>query len=92
MADKQLKSPLSAEDLRDLAKLSTLPEWATLCRVMENRVIRDKNAIVSYPTDEPVKLAINHSFLKGRISAVYLIKREVDTAVKSLELLEEKKD
>ena len=46
MADKQLKNALSPSDLKDLAKLATLPEWETLCRLMDNRVIRDKNAIV----------------------------------------------
>jgi len=92
MADKQGKNALSPEDLKDLAKLATLPEWETFCRLLDNRVIRDKNAIVSYPSDEPVKLATMHSFLKGRISAVYTIKREVAQAARTLETLEEKKE
>jgi hypothetical protein len=87
---KQGKRLLSPEDLADLAKLATTKEWGTLCRTLDIRVSKDKNSIVTYPVEEPIKLATMHAFYKGRISACYLIKREVNEAAKTLEGIEEK--
>jgi len=91
MAEKQGKNALSPSDLKDLAKLSTLPEWETFCRLLDNRVYRDKNAIVSFPSGSP-DLPTKHTFYNGRISAIYTIKRQVETAAVTLEQLEEKKE
>lgn len=90
MAEKQSKKSLAPEDLQDLAKLASYPEWATFCRLLDNRVARDKNSIVSFPSDSD-RLPTQHAFLNGRISAVYIIKREVTEAANNLEKLEDKK-
>lgn len=91
MAEKTGKNLISPGDLKDLAKLSTLPEWATFCRLLDNRVNRDKNSIVSFPSGS-ADLPTKHAFYNGRISAVYMIKREVELAAQALEALEEKKE
>ena len=85
------KNTLDPSTLSDLAQLSQTKEWETLCKVMDNRVSRDKNAIVSYPEDVPVKLATMKAFYRGRMSAIFLIKREVSNAGRELDKIEEKK-
>lgn len=87
MADKP---NLANEDLAKLAQLANTEEWMALCRLMDNRINRDKNSIITYPEAEPIKLATQKAFYRGRISACYLIKREVNNAGKELENIEEK--
>ena len=90
MAEKRQRKPiLSPEDLAGLAKLSQMPEWEILCRVLDNRVMRDKNSIVTYPEHDTIKLATQKSFYRGRIQACYLVKREVNGAARELDRLEE---
>lgn len=87
MADKK---PINHEDLVALAALSRYPEWEVFKRLTDNRIIRDKNAIISFPSEDP-KLPTQHAFYRGRISAILAMRREVDTAARQLEILEEKK-
>lgn len=90
MAEKKQRKPiLTLEDLAGLAKLSQTDEWAILCKVLDNRVMRDKNSIVTYPEHDTIKLATMKSFYRGRISACYLVKREVNGAGRELDKLEE---
>lgn len=91
MAEKQRKQSLAPEDLAALARLSKAPEWEILMKVLDNRVIRDKNSIVTYPEHDTVKLATMKAFYRGRISACYLVKREVNGAARELEKLDEPK-
>lgn len=89
---KDSKNSLNLEHLAALAKLATYPEWEVLKFVMSNRVHKDKNSIVTYPETEPVKLATMKAFYRGRISAMNLIKREVEGAGDLLEKEETKED
>ncbi len=89
MANK--KAILNPQDLAALAKLASYPEMEVLWRLLDNRVNRDKNAIISYPEEEPMRLAVRKAFYRGRISAIFLLKREVTSAADKLESLEEKK-
>lgn len=91
MAVKQ-KRALNHEHLIALAKLATYPEWDVLQEIMNNRIYKDKNSIVTYPETEPIKLATMKSFYRGRISTINLIKREVNSAATILEQLETKED
>ena len=85
------KKSLSLEDCAALARISALPEWEVLQKVMDNRVVSDKNSILTYPEDEPLKLAVKKAFYRGRISAINLIKKEINGAAALLEEREEKK-
>jgi hypothetical protein len=86
---KKKKKNLNSQDLADLARLAQAPEIKVLWRLMENSVIRDKNSIITYPETDPVKLAIEKSFYRGRISAIHLIKKEIMNAGRKLDKLEE---
>lgn len=82
---------LSAEHLSVLASLANSKYWPTLKMLLMNRISRDKNSILTYPEYDPVRLAVKKSFYKGRISAAYLIIKQIEEAANELELLEEDK-
>ena len=81
---------MSLEELDTLAKMSRYPGWKILEKFMESRVLKDKNSIVTLPENDPVRLATQKAFYRGRISAINLIRKEVNQAPATLEKLEEK--
>lgn len=87
MADKK---PINPEDLQALAALSKYPEWEVFKRLTDNRMVRDKNSIISLPSEDP-RLPTQHAFYRGRISAILAMRREVESAARQLEIIEEKK-
>ena len=86
------KQDIAPSDLVDLAKISRYPEWPTLCRLMDNRIAVDKNLIMIYPEEEPLKLALWKKFYRGRISACVSIKNAVNNAGMELEKMEVKEE
>ena len=86
------KQDIAPSDLVSLAKLAQTPEWQVLCRMMDNRIQVDKNLIMIYPEEEPMKLALWKKFYRGRISACVSIKNAVNNAGLELEKLETKEE
>jgi len=86
---RKARELLSPEHLAVLAEFAQTKYWETLNYLFENRIIRDKNSILTYPEYDPVRLATKKAFYRGRISALYLIRREVNGASKKLEEIEE---
>ena len=86
------KQDIAPSDLVSLAKLAQTQEWQVLCRMMDNRIQVDKNLIMIYPEEEPMKLALWKKFYRGRISACVSIKNIVNNAGLELEKLETKEE
>jgi hypothetical protein len=86
------KPEIAPSDLVSLAKLAQTLEWQVLCRMMDNRIQVDKNLIMIYPEEEPMKLALWKKFYRGRISACVVIKNTVNNAGLELEKLETKEE
>lgn len=85
-----MKLRLENSDLEALTAIAQSKEWKVLQRILENRKEIDKNAIVRFPEADPVQLAINKAFLRGRISAVHLVIKEINSAPDLLEKMETK--
>jgi len=85
-------SQLSLSDLEVLAKLSQTKYWEVLSRIFDNRQEKDKNSIIYLPEHKPMELATKKSFYRGRISALKLIKDEVNEAGRNLDIAIEKKE
>ena len=85
-----MKQTIKMEDLEVLAKLCQSKTWEVLSRLLDNRREKDKNSILNFPEYDPVKLATNKAFYRGRISAIDLLMKEVNDAGKNLDKLSEK--
>lgn len=90
MANKTKKDQrkISREKYEALARLASYPEAKVLWDMLTLRAEQDIDSIISYPETDPVKLAVEKAFLRGRIAAIKMIMKEVAGAAKQLEKFE----
>lgn len=92
MKKSKIKKPVVLEDLADLAKLATYPEWKTFKKMAFNRVQYQKDHIVTLPEYDTIKLAVNKAYDRGIIAGLILVMKNVDTAAEEMEKLAEKEE
>jgi hypothetical protein len=87
---RKTNKPVPLDDLAVLAKLSLMPEWKVLERVIRTGVHNHKELIVTLNNDQPVRLAIDKSRLNGVIAGLLIVIKKVETAVAEMDKLAEK--
>ena len=82
---KQILESLDLDELEYFNKISTKTDFHIFEQFVKKMVDGEKNYIYKFPNTDPLKLAIEHSFARGKVASYEVFVQLVKNAGQELE-------